>query len=590
MKRISIFLILLCCYTVSYTAAQEIDSLKWWNPEQSTFPVIEGQGWHEELKSTYDRLPAKAEGVVSDNVWALSRYSAGLMIRFRSNSGRIKIRYGVTRELHGREYMPATGVSGVDLYAIDSDGNWMWTRGSRTFSDTIIYDFEGISQNGNYHALGREYRLYLPLYNGVEWMEIGVEENSFFRPLPVRMEKPIVIYGTSIAHGACATRPGMAWTSILGRKLDRPVINLGFAGNGRLDTEVVDFLTELDAKVYIFDCLPNLTGVQKEELEKRIKNCVTLLKDFKPEVPIVLSDHAGYTDGDLVSKRKAIYENVNNIQQATYAKLKTQGINELFYITKAELGLQMDDMVDGTHPNDLGMQHYAEGYEKALRVIMKEPTGTASTTHPCIQYREPNNYDWEDRHRDILEMNKVSAPKIAFIANSIIHFWGGEPRTKIVTEAGSWETIFTPMGVRNFAYGWDRLENVLWRIYHDELDGFEADKVAMMIGTNNLHLNTDEEIIQGLEYIIKGIMSRQSTAKILLFGLLPRRDLEGRVEKLNRSISQLAGLLNVEYNDIGDIFLKDSQKIDEGLFSDGLHPNSEGYKRMAIVLEPILSD
>ncbi len=115
-------------------------------------------------------------------------------------------------------HMPATGVSGVDLYAKNSDGKWLWCKGNYSFADTINYNFRNITPNDNYHKMGREYHLYLPLYNSVEWMEIGTEEDALFEPIPIRKEKPIVVYGTSIAQGGCASRPGMAWTSILERK------------------------------------------------------------------------------------------------------------------------------------------------------------------------------------------------------------------------------------------------------------------------------------------------------------------------------------------------------------------------------------
>ena len=85
---------------------------------------------------------------------------------------------------------------------------------------------------------------------------------------------PIVVYGTSIAQGGCASRPGLAWTNILGRKLDRPVINLAFSGNGKLEKELIELLSEIDASLYVLDCLPNLTSPEyysTGELKKRIR-------------------------------------------------------------------------------------------------------------------------------------------------------------------------------------------------------------------------------------------------------------------------------------------------------------------------------
>ncbi len=597
------FLILIFCFSSYLSYAQDVPALKWWNPAQHEFHVIEGQAWPEDVGSPYDRLPPKADGKVSDAVWGLSSQAAGLMIRFRSNASEISIRYGVRSRdgsapiNYGMDHMPATGVSGVDLYAIDSDGKEIWCSGKRTFSDTIVYRYADLIPNDTYHDQGREYRLYLPLYNQVNWMEIGVEDVSYFQPLPVRKEKRIVIYGTSIAQGACASRPGMAWTAILGRALDRPLVNLGFSGSGTLEEAMIDLIAEVEAKIYVLDCLPNLVpstwerlGIKDEQaLKDRILTAVRMLKTKRPDIPVLLVDHAGYSEAMINEIRKEAYSSVNEIQQEAFYQLKKEGVDGLYYLTKEEIGLSYDATVDGTHPTDLGMIQYANSYEKKLRSILNEPTGQASTTQPVTQYREPGNYDWEERHREILEMNATDPPKAIFLANSIVHFWGGLPRAKLVREEESWEELFTPAGVRNYAYGWDRIENVLWRVYHGELSGFEAERVMLMIGINNLHLNTDAEIMEGLELLVKAIKARQQDAEITLAGLLPRREQEKRIANLNVQIARLAGDLSVNYADWGDVFLQSDHKINEALFSDGLHPNAEGYRKLRSVIQPYLT-
>ena len=129
---------------------------------------------------------------------------------------------------------------------------------------------------------------------------------------------------------------------------------------------------------------------------------------------------------------------------------------------------------------------------------------------------------------------------------------------------------------------------MLWRVYHGELDGYEAKNVLIMIGTNNLHLNSDPEIIAGLSLLIEAIKTRQPTAKIVLMGILPRRNKEERVKQLNIVIAQLAGQHNISYTNLGGIFLQDDKKIDESLFSDGLHPNESGYLKLRELLKPLL--
>ncbi|NIJ53261.1 SGNH/GDSL hydrolase family protein [Dyadobacter arcticus] len=591
--KIKFFTWLAIFICVSWAANAQSEKLNWWNPQTATFPVIEGQAWPKEMKNPYDRLPARAENQVRDAVWTLSNQSAGLMIRFRANASQIKIRYIVGGK-HALPHMPATGVSGVDLYAIASDGDWRWCAGKYAFGDTIVYGFKNLEPNDTYHKKGREYRLFLPLYNSVKWMEIGTSEGSEFTPLPVRPDKPVVIYGTSIAQGGCASRPGMAWTAILGRKLDHPLINLGFSGNGRLEKEVVDMIAEVDAKIFVLDCLPNLTirpgaalPVTAEEVKKRILSTVNTLRSKHPDTPIALAEHAGYTDEAINPQSKHFYVEINELLRGAFQQLKSEGMGNIYLIPKADFGLDIEGTVDGTHPNDVGMMSYAEGYEKHIRNILHEYKGEVSTTKPSTQLRELNNYDWEMRHKEVLELNTKSAPATIVIGNSITHFWGGLPKGPRATDEDSWNSTFGSNS-RNQGYGWDRIENVLWRVYHGELDGFFAKNILVNIGTNNLHLNTDEEIVAGWTLLIDALKYRQPKARITMIGIYPRRNQEQRVATLNEKLALLTGQTNVVYIDPGKVFLQKDGKIDESLFSDGLHPNAKGYTVLGREIQPFI--
>ncbi len=359
---------LLALLTVNIAVAQTNKEFKTWNPAKDTMRTLAGQAWPAEVQNYYDRLPAKAEAKVRKLVWDLSKNSSGLNLKFETNAKEIIVRYAVGGSLQ-MSHMPATGVSGLDLYARDAQGKWLWAAGKFSFKDTVVYRFDtkaAVQQN-------LTYTLFLPLYNSVKWMEISVPAESSFKPLPVSTQKPIVVYGTSIAQGACASRPGMSWTNILSRKLDQPIINLAFSGNGRLEKEIVDLLPEIDASLYVLDCLPNLTGeaFPDAEIKSRLEYAVAELQRRRPGVPILMTEHDGYTDEGVNQERKSLYERVNKVLRETFAGFKRKGIKGIYLLTKAEINQEIDTMVDGTHPNDMGMMRYAAAYEKAILALRK---------------------------------------------------------------------------------------------------------------------------------------------------------------------------------------------------------------------------
>jgi lysophospholipase L1-like esterase len=251
----------------------------------------------------------------------------------------------------------------VDLYAQDDRGTWRWVGVSRPSAQTVQAKLAFGILPGR-----RAYMAYLPLYNGVESLEIGVPAGAGFEPIPPRSEKPIVYYGTSIAHGACASRPGMSFSAILGRRLDRPVINLGFSGNGRMDPEVVDLLAELDAAVYCIDCLPNMQG---PEVAERTEPLVRTLRKARPDTPIVLIEDRTYANTWLLPDRRRRHTASRAALKAAYEKLTAEGVKGLYYVEGEHLlGDDDEATTDGSHPSDLGMMRMADALEPVLRAAM----------------------------------------------------------------------------------------------------------------------------------------------------------------------------------------------------------------------------
>ena len=247
---------------------------------------VEGRAFNDLPRARwFDRFPSSAEGKVTANVWNLSRDSAGMMVRFKTDAAAIWADYTLMKERLAGANMTAIGASGLDLYARDDAGKWRWVGVTRPADKVVRQEIIKELAPGL-----REYAVYLPLYNGIEKLSIGVSAGARFEPLAPRTEKPIVFYGTSITHGASASRPGMVHTAILGRRLDRPVINLGFSGNGRMDAAVGDFLVTIGAAVFVIDCLPNMGP---DQVREKCPPLVTQLRAARPETPIVLVEVTG---------------------------------------------------------------------------------------------------------------------------------------------------------------------------------------------------------------------------------------------------------------------------------------------------------
>jgi hypothetical protein len=337
------------------------------NPLEQGDNMVHGRWWNSELRDNFFRLSPRAESKVRSAVWRLSKQSAGLSICFHSNAQSIKVRYKVRGGLN-MFHMPTTGVSGVDLYATDADGRLRWcaSKFNLSFKDTINYEFKDLTYFTG-EDRGYDFELFLPLYNEVSWMEIGVEEGRELRFIPASSEKPIVVYGTSIAQGACASRTGMAWTNIVHRESGYPVINLGFSGNGQLEEEMFAFLSEIDARLFVIDCLPNMSTERTELIYDRLLKGISMLRE-KSQAPILLVEH-DYANGVSSQQNVDWYTGSNGEQQRVFKTLQQKGVKDIFYLSHEELGFTQDSMVEGLHPNDLGMRQYADAYLRKLREI-----------------------------------------------------------------------------------------------------------------------------------------------------------------------------------------------------------------------------
>lgn len=309
----------------------------------------------EQTNERYERLPSSLEGVSREPVWYLGRHSAGLFIRFRSNSTSIHARWESTFN-NTMTHMTDTGTKGLDLYAI-VDGEWRHVCSAQPQgkkSERCII--------ANMDPVEREYMLYLSLYDGVKSLEIGVDEGSML-DLPAvdrpSREKPVVMYGTSILQGGCANRPGMAHTNIIGRRLDREVINLGFSGNALLDMEIAELMASVeDPGLYVLDYVPNASAQAIDEVGEQF---FRIIRDAHPEVPVVFIEDVIFPHTIFDNKILEEVTKKNVAQKRLFKKLKKSGEKRIYYISaEGMIGDDGEATVDAIHFTDLGAMRYVD--------------------------------------------------------------------------------------------------------------------------------------------------------------------------------------------------------------------------------------
>lgn len=315
--------------------------------------LVEGMGW-KDTETTYARLPARAKGKAPGPVYSLSRNTAGICIRFATDSTTISAEWDGSSDGH-MPHMAQTGSAGLDMYRL-KDNAWEYCGTGRP-KDTMT----SCVMTGDQPGSRGEYLLYLPLYHRVTSLRIGIAPDAMIapgRPRPADRRKPIVFYGTSITQGGCASRPGMCHTAMLGRWLQREVINLGFSGSGKMEPAMADFVSEIDAEVYVLECLGNMT---LEMIRERVEPFVRTLRERRPGVPIVLVEdpHHPSSDEQNVSLRNTLH------------KLRAEGFRRLTLIPSGpQLRGEENGTVDGGHPTDLGFLRIATAYRPYLSKVL----------------------------------------------------------------------------------------------------------------------------------------------------------------------------------------------------------------------------
>ncbi len=317
----------------------------------------------------YARIPDSLGHAIRPELARLGTHSSGVVIAFKTASPEIRIRWTV---IHGTylPHMPLTSVQGLDLYAADpSEKSWNYVGTAKWWERDTLYHEATLMENRQ--GEDRHYALFLPLYDGIDSLFVGVPAGHVFRQTSLFnvREKPVIIYGTSITQGGCASRPGMAYPAILSRRLNREVLNFGFSGNGRLDLEMADYLASLSSALLVIDALPNVSA---ENVESKLMDFIQRFRSCS-HIPIVVVPNISYgheddnqETGDALKMKKKAFLKVQK-------ECKKAGLKNVTFIPLKKIRFVDDEgTVDGVHLTDLGMKRHADNLYPYIRKRLRK--------------------------------------------------------------------------------------------------------------------------------------------------------------------------------------------------------------------------
>lgn len=325
--------------------------------------ALSGLPWYARER-TYCRLPQAVIPQTNPGVRMLAWHTAGAMVRFRTDSSAIGIE-AVLRTGDDMSHMPRSGSGGFDLY--EGAGTEKVFRANLRHSHGST-EVKGLLRRELSRRM-REWTVYLPLYNGVEALDIGLDpECRLEAPTPFAHERPVLFYGSSITQGGCASRPGNSYTAIVGRRLNVDLINWGFSGNGKGEPVMAETIATLDLSAFVFDYDHNAPTV--EHLAATHEPFFRIVRKARPDLPVIFVSRPDFYGTHMCRQRREII-------RGTYERAVAAGDRNVRFVDGEILfGAAERDLctVDGCHPNDIGFLRMADGMTPAVRAVL-QPSG-----------------------------------------------------------------------------------------------------------------------------------------------------------------------------------------------------------------------
>lgn len=344
-------------------------AIHWYSPLEQPFQVS-GLAWFKQERK-YRRMPTLPTRAIPEAVDHLANHTAGGQIRFQSNSSSLSVRVKLKAKAN-MTHMPPTGQCGIDCYVGSPDTIAPLQYGNTTKYDVTLTEYE-CTLYTDWSSTMRNIVLNLPLYQGVEEIWVGLDgDATVTAPPSYASEKKVIFYGTSITQGGCASRPGMAHTNILSRKIPLEFINLGFSGNGKGEPEVAEIISQInDPACLVIDYEGNC--VSTELFRKTLPEFIKIYREAHPITPILIASRIRYAREELTPHLYEMRMERKHFEQSLVNELREQGdLNIYFFDGSGSLGGEdfFECTVDGSHPTDLGFLRMADSLEPVLKTLL----------------------------------------------------------------------------------------------------------------------------------------------------------------------------------------------------------------------------
>ena len=345
-------------------ANQSLDGMNWYSVDDKPFE-LDGLYWRRK-GGKIRRLPVKTK--ISANVDELAWHTAGVMLRFKTDASEIRINASLWRNAR-MFHMAHVGSMGFDIYI--GSGSAKIYYASARFDHTQEQYNVTIFKNDTEKKM-REFTLHFPLYSGVEKFAIGLTKGAkVCAPSPWSDKRPVVVYGTSIQQGGCASRPGMCHTNILSRMLNRPFINLGFSGSAKGEPEMAETIAAIKNPAMIILDYDANAGV--DGLRKTLTKFIDILREALPETPILLvsrlpQSYEFHSESYFIQERF----NLTSIHLAELQRRRETGDKNIHFLDGMTLfGPDPTECtVDGCHATDLGFYQIAKHMAPVIENIL----------------------------------------------------------------------------------------------------------------------------------------------------------------------------------------------------------------------------